>query len=253
MRNVLRPSGFVHQLALDIGLSLSPTLQGLRTGAHADAVDHLQRWIECFDGQNTTHTDAHVTVPRPSAPVYLWGEAGAGKTHLLRAVAGTLRQRGASFGWLDASAQRPLTAYRDDWSVIFMDDVQAFDAATQQMAFNWFVNAMAPADGPARGILTCGNLPPADLDLRDDLRSRFAWGDVFHLQAPDETGRRAALRHQAEERGMVLPDEVLDFMLHRFSRDLGSLIELLDSLDRYALRTQRAITVPLIRSMMENA
>ena len=47
-------------------------------------------------------------------------------------------------------------------------------------------------------------------------------------------------------------DEVLDYMLHRFSRDLGSLMELLTQLDGYALQTQRAITIPLIRSMLEN-
>jgi len=49
-----------------------------------------------------------------------------------------------------------------------------------------------------------------------------------------------------------LTDEVLNYMLHRFSRDLGSLMELLAQLDGYALRTQRAITIPLIRAMLEN-
>jgi len=45
---------------------------------------------------------------------------------------------------------------------------------------------------------------------------------------------------------------VMDFILHRFSRDLGSLMQLLDHLDAYALQTQRAITIPLIKSMLEN-
>ena len=47
-------------------------------------------------------------------------------------------------------------------------------------------------------------------------------------------------------------ETALDYMLHRFSRDLGSLMELLTQLDGYALQTQRAITIPLIRSMLEN-
>jgi DnaA family protein len=54
-------------------------------------------------------------------------------------------------------------------------------------------------------------------------------------------------------RGLVLGDEVLDFMLTRFSRDLGSLMELLDLMDGYALQTRRAITIPLIKTMMDNA
>ena len=46
--------------------------------------------------------------------------------------------------------------------------------------------------------------------------------------------------------------EAMDFMLNRFSRDLSSLMQLLDQLDAYALQTQRAITIPLIKSMLDN-
>lgn len=60
------------------------------------------------------------------------------------------------------------------------------------------------------------------------------------------------LRRAADERGVFLGDEVMDFMLKRFSRDLSSLMLLLERLDGYALRTQRAITIPLIKSMLED-
>ena len=81
---------------------------------------------------------------------------------------------------------------------------------------------------------------------------RLGWGHVFQLQLLSESERRAVLRHAADARGVILSDEVLDYMLHRFSRDLGSLMELLEQLDGFALRTQRAITIPLIRAMLEN-
>ena len=88
--------------------------------------------------------------------------------------------------------------------------------------------------------------------LRDDLRSRLGWGHVFQLQLLGEAERRAVLRQEAEARGVALGDEVMDYMLRRFSRDLGSLMQLLDHLDRYALQTQRPITIPLIRAMLQN-
>ena len=69
---------------------------------------------------------------------------------------------------------------------------------------------------------------------------------------PAEAERRAVLRRAADARGVFLSDEVMDFMLNRFSRDLGSLMHLLDRLDAYALRTQRAITIPLIKSMLDD-
>jgi len=100
--------------------------------------------------------------------------------------------------------------------------------------------------------LAAGELPAADLQLREDLRTRLGWGHVFHLRVLSEPERRAVLRQAADARGLFLPDDVMDYMLRRFSRDLGSLIQLLEHLDAYALQAKRAITIPLIRSMLEN-
>jgi DnaA family protein len=72
------------------------------------------------------------------------------------------------------------------------------------------------------------------------------------LQVLSEADRRAVLRQQADARGLYFSDEVMNFMLSRFSRDLGSLMQLLDHLDQYALQTQRAITIPLIKLMLES-
>ena len=112
---------------------------------------------------------------------------------------------------------------------------------------------MSPTDGPALPVVAAGNSPPADLKLRDDLRSRLGWGHIFNLHVLTEAERRAVLRQEADARGVFLRDEVMDFMLTRFSRDPGSLMQLLDHLDRYALQTQRTLTIPLIKSMLNSA
>ena len=106
--------------------------------------------------------------------------------------------------------------------------------------------------GHCGGVLAAGELPPADLRLREDLRTRLGWGHVFQLHALTEPERRAVLRQAADARGVFLGDEVMDFMLTRFSRDLGSLMQLLEHLDAYALQTRRAITIPLIKAMLES-
>ena len=71
-----------------------------------------------------------------------------------------------------------------------------------------------------------------------------------HLLRRDAS-TEAVLRQHADARGLFLSDEVMDYLLHRFSRDLASLMHWLDQLDRYALQTKRAITVPLVRDMMD--
>ena len=233
--------GPMKQLALDIGLAPEPTLARFFVGANAALLQHLRLALE----------SGHSGALRAPVPVYLWGEPGCGKTHLLRAVHEALREQGLSVGWMDASTAH-LCDFDERWAAVVMDDVHLYSTAQQATAFNWFVNAISPASGSQRWVLAAGSLPPADLPLRDDLRSRLGWGHVFQLQLLGEIERRAVLRQEADARGVFLGDDVMDYMLNRFSRDLGSLMQLLDELDAFALRTQRAITIPLLKTMMES-
>lgn len=226
------------QIALDIGLSAGPTFLNFFAGPNEAALRHLQLWAE--------------SPTRSPVPTYLWGASGSGKTHLLKSVRALLREQGAVAGWLDASMHEA-PDFNDTWAAVLMDDVHLYTAAQQHTAFNWFVNAMAPKSGQPRWVLGAGTLPPADLILREDLRTRLGWGHVFLLTSLSEPERRAVLRQQADARGIHLRDDVMDFILTRFSRDLGSLTQLLDQLDSYGLQTQRAITIPLIKAMLEDA
>ena len=225
------------QITLDLGLVNGPTLDGFFAGPNQAALRHLQIGVG--------------STVRSPVPTYLWGAAGSGKSHLLKGVREALREQGAQVGWMDATMVEP-PPFDETWSVVLLDDVHLYTAVQQQSAFNWFINAMAPKTGQPRWVLAAGTVPPADLLLREDLRTRLGWGHVFALQVLNESERRAVLRQAADARGIFLRDEVVDFMLTRFSRDMGSLMQLLDHLDRYALRTQRAVTIPLIKSMLEN-
>ncbi len=225
------------QLALDIGLSTRPSLASFFSGPNEAALNHLRLW-----------TSGGTRAP---VPTYLWGETGSGKTHLLQAVHTALTEQGQPVGWLDAHSWNP-PEFREDWVAVVMDDVHLYDLTQQHTAFNWFVNALTPRSGSPRWVLASGSLPPADLPLRNDLRTRLGWGHVYALQVLGESERRAVLRQAADARGLFLSDEVMGYVLSRFSRDLGSLMQLLDHLDQYALQTQRALTIPLVRAMLEN-
>jgi DnaA family protein len=225
------------QIALDIGLSTGPTLANFCAGPNLAALQHLELWLGAKGS----------AASRSPVPTYLWGPSGSGKSHLLKAAREGLREQGARVGWLDASVH-DAPEYSENWAAVVMDDVHHFDAAQQQVAFNWFVNAQSLQ----RPVLAAGEMAPVELKLRDDLRTRLGWGHIFGLQLLSEAERRAVLRQAADARGVFLGDEVMDFMLTRFSRDLGNLMELLELLDGYSLQSKRAITIPLIKSMLEN-
>jgi DnaA family protein len=228
----------MRQIALDIGVDVGPTLSNFDPAHNAAALEHLQLWLA---GDT-----------RSPVPTYLWGEQGSGKSHLLAAVAQAITSQGHSVGWLDATISEP-SAFDIQWDVVLMDDVQSYSAVQQHAAFNWFVHAATPGSARQPWVLAAGLLPPQDLPLREDLRTRLGWGHVFHLQVLGENERRAVLVRHAQALGMTLNTDLLDYLLSRFSRDLGHLIDLLHRLDAFALQTQRPLTIPLLRAMLDES
>lgn len=219
------------QLVLDIGLPTDPTLENFEVGENAALFEHVQSWLSS---------------PGVSVPTYVYGQSGTGKSHLLRSVAHALQQQGGRVGWLDADHFKT-QEFNPAWCAVLLDDVHLYNSDQQHTAFNWLINAQTYGTR----MMAVGNVAPIALSLREDLRTRLGWGHVFYLQPLSEQAQRAVLRKAASDRGLVLGDEVLDYILKRWSRDLGSLMEWLQQMDRYALQTQRSITIPLIKSMME--
>lgn len=218
------------QLPLPIQVPADEGFDALVVGRNQHAVQHLR---DLVPGMGV------------AAPVYLWGDAGSGKTRLLRALATQHQARGAQVGWFGAGD--PLPWLLDTaWSLVVVDGCDALDADRQQAAFALFVDAGTHGVQWAAG----GRLPPVDMPVRDDLRTRLGWGHVFALQPLAEPETRAALRRAADARGILLPDEVINHLLLHFDRDMAHLMALLDRLDGYALAEKRHITVPLLRKML---
>jgi len=226
----------MQQITLDIGTPLIPTLDNFFAGPNAEVVSHLRQWL---------HDSAH-GAERSALACFIAGAPGAGKSHLVSALAHALDEKGESVGILRPDS--PAAAdFNPAWSAVVLEDVHALDAPLQHTAFNWFVNAQTYQ----RTVFATGNTIPHALVLREDLRTRLGGGQIFQLQALSEAQVRTVLRDSARLRGLVLGEEVLDFVLQRFSRDLGSLMPLLTALDHFALQTQRAITIPFIKTMLE--
>jgi len=207
-----------------------PRFDNFVPGANAAALAHLLglRW--------------------PAAPVYLWGEGASGKSHLLRALGAHCQDLGRHVGWFDAADALPWTLL-PEWAVVLIDRCDELSEAAQHAAFALFVDAATHGVQ----VVAAGRLPPVDLPVREDLRTRLGWGHVFALQPLADTETRAALRREADHRGIFLSDEVMDHLLTRCPRDLSHLMGLLDRLDRYALARARRVTVPLLRDMLADA
>ncbi len=217
----------MRQIPLAIGIEARRTFDNFVTGANAAAVAHLD------------------ALAPQAAPVYLWGASGAGKTHLLEALAQRFDQHGLRTGWLGAAEAAPWS-FDEAWSLVVIDDADRLDGAQQHAAFALFVEA------GSRGVplLAAGRVPPVDLAVREDLRTRLGWGHVFAIAPLGEAEARATLRRVADQRGIFFSDDVMDYLLTRFDRDLKHLVAQLDRLDEFSLATKRQITVPLLKRML---
>ncbi|HSI46915.1 MAG TPA: DnaA regulatory inactivator Hda [Ideonella sp.] len=196
-------------------------------------------------GDNSLAAQAMRDLVLPGPPVYLCGPAGSGKTHLLSALAHQVHAQGGRSGWFDADHALPWT-FDEGWSLILIDGAERLDPARQHAAFTLFVEAATHGVQMA----SAGRLPPVDLPVREDLRTRFGWGHVFALHPLGDDGVREVLVREARHRGLALSSEVLDYLLSHFSRELGSLMALLIRLDRFSLAEGRALSVPLLKKML---
>ncbi len=186
-----------------------------------------------------------------TVPIWLWGAAGSGKTHLLQAACAATGDAAAYFP-LDRSVAMPpeaLVGFERN-RVLCVDDVDqiAGDAAWERALFRLFNDA---AELRTRLVLAAALAPRQAPWVLDDWRSRAAACVVYQLHELDDDGRIEALRLRAAQRGLQLPYETSEYLLKRMPRDLPSLFAILDALDEASMVEQRRLTIPFIRNELE--
>ena len=219
------------QLALGVRLRAGAVFESFAPGPNAEVVAELRRGN--------------------SAPLWLWGAHGSGKTHLLQAVCSSAGAAAAYFP-LHRSLKLPpeaLTGFERS-AVLCIDDVDAVagDEGWEQALFRLFNEA---AELRTRLIFAAAAAPRQAAWTLKDWRSRAAACVVYQLRELDDEGRIEALRLRAAQRGLQLPYETSEYLLKRMPRDLPSLFEVLDALDEASLVAQRRLTVPFIRDALE--
>ncbi len=196
----------MRQLALGISPPPEPSLDNFVPGQNAELLARLR---ELKAGRFA------------ESVLYVWGEPGSGRSHLLHACA------------------RP--------GLAIADNVDSLDEDGQVGLFNRINDAREAGTA----VLAAGSAPPAQLALREDLKSRLAWGLVYQIKPLSDADRALYLATEADRRGMRLADDVVGYLLTRVRRDLRSLGTILDALDRTSLEQKRRLTLPLVREVLK--
>jgi chromosomal replication initiator protein len=192
-------------------------------------------------------------------PLFIYGGVGLGKTHLMQAIGNRVHQEDPSKRILymtsetfmnemiNAIQQKNTYEFRAKLrkvDVLLVDDVQfiAGREATQQEFFNMF-NEL---HGENKQIVLTSDKPPKDIQrLEERLCSRFEWGLVADIQAPDEETRAAILREKIRQEKYEVPDEVVAMIAREIKSNVRELEGGLNRLVAYSNLTGNPITLEL--------
>ena len=221
----------MRQLALGLAPSPAPAFDNFFPGRNVEATSALHSLASGQSGEQF---------------VYLWGERGCGRSHLLQAAVAAASSRGIIARYIAPGEALP--ADNSGVRMLAVDDVEKLDAQAQLEFFRLY-NALRERQG---AVLAAGNVAPARLQLRPDLLTRLGWGLVFQVHVLSDDDKRVALKRHAAARAFDLRDEIVEYLLRHLKRDLPSLMAVLDALDRYSLETKRPITLPLLRQLLQS-
>lgn len=234
----------ISQLTLSVQLPDDETFSSFQSIANYSATEQLKSFIKA--NKNTEHSP-HVN------SFYLFGLSGVGKSHLLHASCTYAEKLGLSSVCLSFSELKQLSVEVLDGlesiDLICLDDVQliAGDRQWQQAVFDLFNRVIEQN----KSLIITGNQSVSQLTIDlADLVSRLSWGMTEQIKPLDDEEKLIALKFRAQQRGLLLSDEVAKYLLSHLSRDMSDLISALGELDEASIREQRKITIPFIKSIL---
>lgn len=199
-------------------------------------------------------------------PLFLYGNSGLGKTHLMHSIAHYILEQNTSTKVLYVTSEtftnelilsiqnNKNEEFRNKYrniDVLLIDDIQFISKkeGTQEEFFHTF-NALHESN---KQIIISSDRPPKEIKtLEDRLRSRFEWGLIADIQVPDYETRIAILRKKADSEGLVVPDEVMAFIAKCIVSNIRELEGALTRIVAFAKLTNQKISIELAETALKD-
>ena len=259
--------------------ALAPTLDQARpgTGSPGTRTEEASRLNPkyTFDtfvigsSNRFAHAAAVAVAEQPAKaynPLFVYGESGLGKTHLLHAIGHYTRTlyAGAKVRYVSSEefTNEFINSIRDDKAaafqrryrdvdVLLVDDIQFLSGKvqTQEEFFHTF-NTLHNAN---KQIVVTSDLPPKQLqDFEDRMRSRFEWGLITDVQPPDLETRIAILRKKSAQERLSAPPDVLEFIASKISTNIRELEGALIRVTAFASLNRQPVDLPLAEVVLKD-
>jgi len=221
-------------------------------------------------GNQLAHAAAKAVSELPGRhynPLFLYGGVGLGKTHLLNAIGLELHRRHPDFKIIYMSSEKFMNElingirfdrmaefrkkYRESCDILLIDDIQ-FIAGKERTQDEFFHTFNTLYDAQRQIVLTSDKSPKEIPGLEDRLRSRFEWGLIADVQAPDMETRAAILRKKSDSSNIRLRDDVILFLAMQLKGNVRELEGALIRLQAFAELAKSPITIDLAKGVIQN-
>jgi chromosomal replication initiator protein len=206
----------------------------------------FENFIACTGNSTALEFSRRITNPaEPEKLLYLYGPAGSGKTHLLHAIG--RRLAGEQYQVLSCRTLTvPVSATSN---LLLVDDLDQLPDQPELRNTLW--EAFNQQYSSGHTLALAGRFAPKELPTIDEhLISRLLWGLVARLDVSDDRSRQMLIAKLAQDRQIILPDDVATWLLTVLPRDVGSLVSACDALYRAALQRKCRITLRLARELV---
>ena len=229
------------QLILPMGVEDTPGIDNFIDAPNKALLIHLKQQLQL---RAAGRCDSY-------AGTFIWGASAAGKSHLLSAMSQWVRKNAGKIVWLEANHIWTPRGGGALNRIYLLDDVESF--ISDPVAERELLTLIERIKQQKSMLLMTAGWPVKRLDITlADLSSRLQAMESFELLALGEQEKRTVLRQRARQRGILLEDGVLNWLFTHTSRELSVLLDLLDRVDVQSLSQQRKVTIPLIKSIVEN-
>jgi len=184
--------------------------------------------------------------------LYIWGHPGVGCSHLLQAACHEAEPARRSAAYLPLDELKfmgpGVLEGMEHLDLVCLDNLEAVSGEKkwEEALFHFFNRIRAEGNH----LVVAASAPPKQAGIKlPDLLSRLSWGIIFQIHSLDDAEKAAVIKKRAQARGIQLSDEVVRFLIHHASRNMGDLFGLLEALDRASLSAQRKVTIPLVKEV----
>lgn len=224
------------QLPLQFEFQANQRFNTFYPGSNTEIVNHLQQLFIKGEQQ-----------------IFLWGEPGTGKTHLLHSTIEDAKNQNKTSIYLsldtDTFPNPSMLEGLENLDLVCFDNLQKIAGNTEwEQAFFNFYNLLRDAN---KKLVLSAPCPPKYLNIQlPDLKTRMGWGLTLKLKALTDEQQLNALVYKANDLGFEIPVNVGQFLITRYARDLSSIWVLLDKIDHATLAAKRKLTIPFLKQIM---